>query len=84
MEALHRVLANADANWDEGAEATMHARAKLDPFLWRLRAQAHDAASDEQEREESDPEMQVHRGASQSLSEAHGPVCHRFHGTPLC
>ena len=47
----------------KGAEAAMDARAELDPFLWRLRAQSHDAAAGEQEREKSDPEMQVHRGA---------------------
>jgi hypothetical protein len=65
VEALHRVPANADADRDEGAEAAMYARAKLDPFLWRLRAEGCDASRHEQKREKSDhPEMQVHRGTS--------------------
>jgi hypothetical protein len=45
VETLHRVLANADADWDEGAEAAMHTRAELDPLLWRLRARSGDASS---------------------------------------
>src|SRR5262249_20501424 len=55
IEAPHCVLTNADADRNKGAEATMHAGTKLDPFLWRFRAYWHDAVTDEHEREKSNP-----------------------------
>src|SRR5258708_13267669 len=58
VEALHRVLANADADRDEGAEAAMHARPELDPFLWRLRARGPDAPAAPRPRQH--PNLSLH------------------------